>query len=100
MWNSAFVVFLHSMSQARIRRVPIMLCSLRSITENSNGPKHIETTLTRAKFEELKVPVENCLRDAWLTFTDLDEVILIGGSTHPNATVNPDEEVALGAAVQ
>ncbi|KAJ6427754.1 hypothetical protein OIU84_023203 [Salix udensis] len=86
-------------------------------------PKHIETTLTRAKFEELcsdlldrlKTPVENSLRDAKLAFKDLDEVILVGGSTRipavqelvkkytgkdPNVTVNPDEVVALGAAVQ
>ncbi|KAG6400626.1 hypothetical protein SASPL_137467 [Salvia splendens] len=88
-----------------------------------HGPKHIETTLTRAKFEELcsdlldrlKTPVQNSLRDAKLSFSDLDEVILVGGSTRipavqelvkkltskdPNVTVNPDEVVALGAAVQ
>ncbi|OIV96244.1 hypothetical protein TanjilG_14921 [Lupinus angustifolius] len=97
--------------------------SLPFITATSDGPKHIETTLTRAKFEELcsdlldrlKKPVENSLRDAKLSFNDLDEVILVGGSTRipsvqelvkkltgkdPNVTVNPDEVVALGAAVQ
>ncbi|KAL9258198.1 Stromal 70 kDa heat shock-related protein [Drosera capensis] len=97
--------------------------SLPFITATADGPKHIETTLTRAKFEELcsdlldrlKTPVENSLRDAKLSFNDLDEVILVGGSTRipavqelvkkltgkePNVTVNPDEVVALGAAVQ
>ncbi|KAE8695501.1 Heat shock 70 kDa protein 6 [Hibiscus syriacus] len=93
------------------------------ITATADGPKHIETTLTRVKFEELcsdlldrlKKPVENSLRDAKLSFNDIDEVILVGGSTRipavqelvkkmtgkePNVTVNPDEVVALGAAVQ
>ncbi|CAN0890856.1 Stromal 70 kDa heat shock-related protein, chloroplastic [Linum grandiflorum] len=106
---------LSSLTQANI--------SLPFITATADGPKHIETTLTRAKFEELcsdlldrlKTPVENSLRDAKLTFKDLDEVILVGGSTRipsvqelvkkltgkdPNVTVNPDEVVALGAAVQ
>ncbi|GER54967.1 heat shock protein 70 [Striga asiatica] len=93
------------------------------ITATADGPKHIETTLTRAKFEELcsdlldrlKTPVQNSLRDAKLSFSNIDEVILVGGSTRipavqelvkkltgkdPNVTVNPDEVVALGAAVQ
>ncbi|MBA0768380.1 hypothetical protein Gotri_017183 [Gossypium trilobum] len=93
------------------------------ITATADGPKHIETTLTRVKFEELcsdlldrlKKPVENALGDAKLSFKDIDEVILVGGSTRipavqelvrkmtgkePNVTVNPDEVVALGAAVQ
>lgn len=97
--------------------------SLPFITATADGPKHIETTLTRVKFEELcsdlldrlKTPVENALRDAKLSFKDLDEIILVGGSTRipavqdlvkrvtnkePNVTVNPDEVVALGAAVQ
>ncbi|PWA68435.1 chloroplast heat shock protein 70 [Artemisia annua] len=99
------------------------LLSLPFITATADGPKHIDTTLTRAKFEELcsdlldrlKRPVESSLRDAKLSFSDLDEVILVGGSTRipavqevvksltgkePNVTVNPDEVVALGAAVQ
>ncbi|CAL1352129.1 unnamed protein product [Linum trigynum] len=106
---------LSSLTQANI--------SLPFITATAEGPKHIETTLTRVKFEELcsdlldrlKTPVENSLRDAKLSFKDLDEVILVGGSTRipavqelvkkltgkdPNVTVNPDEVVALGAAVQ
>ncbi|CAN6346919.1 unnamed protein product [Urochloa humidicola] len=97
--------------------------SLPFITATADGPKHIETTLTRAKFEELcsdlldrlKTPVDSALRDAKLQFKDIDEVILVGGSTRipavqelvkkmtgkdPNVTVNPDEVVALGAAVQ
>ncbi|KAK8933652.1 hypothetical protein KSP39_PZI015668 [Platanthera zijinensis] len=97
--------------------------SLPFITATADGPKHIETTITRAKFEELcsdlldrlKTPVDNSLRDAKLSISDLDEVILVGGSTRipavqelvrkltgkePNVTVNPDEVVALGAAVQ
>ncbi|CAK7357135.1 unnamed protein product [Dovyalis caffra] len=97
--------------------------SLPFITATADGPKHIETTLTRVKFEELcsdlldrlKTPVENSLRDAKVSYKDLDEVILVGGSTRipavqelvrkltgkdPNVTVNPDEVVALGAAVQ
>ncbi|CAH9136774.1 unnamed protein product [Cuscuta epithymum] len=97
--------------------------SLPFITATTDGPKHIDTTLTRAKFEELcsdlldrlKTPVETSLRDAKLSFNDIDEVILVGGSTRipavqdlvrkltgkePNVTVNPDEVVALGAAVQ
>ncbi|KAL0357214.1 UNVERIFIED_CONTAM: Stromal heat shock-related protein, chloroplastic [Sesamum calycinum] len=101
---------LSSLTQTNIRHV-------------KNGPKHIETTLTRAKFEELcsdlldrlKTPVQNSLKDAKLAFSDIDEVILVGGSTRipavqelvkkltgkdPNVTVNPDEVVALGAAVQ
>ncbi|KAL2609722.1 hypothetical protein R1flu_028295 [Riccia fluitans] len=97
--------------------------SLPFITATAEGPKHIDTSLTRAKFEELcsdlldrcRTPVENSLRDAKLTFKDLNEVILVGGSTRipavqelvkritgrdPNVSVNPDEVVALGAAVQ
>ncbi|KAG7025055.1 Heat shock 70 kDa protein 6, chloroplastic [Cucurbita argyrosperma subsp. argyrosperma] len=97
--------------------------SLPFITATRDGPKHIDTTLTRVKFEELcsdlldrlRSPVETALKDAKLSFKDIDEVILVGGSTRipavqelvkkmtgkePNMTVNPDEVVALGAAVQ
>uniref|UniRef100_A0A452Y828 Stromal 70 kDa heat shock-related protein, chloroplastic n=1 Tax=Aegilops tauschii subsp. strangulata TaxID=200361 RepID=A0A452Y828_AEGTS len=97
--------------------------SLPFITATADGPKHIETTLTRGKFEELcsdlldrlRTPVDNSLRDAKLSLKEIDEVILVGGSTRipavqdlvkkmtgkdPNVTVNPDEVVALGAAVQ
>lgn len=97
--------------------------SLPFITATADGPKHIDTTLTRAKFEELcsdlldrlKRPVETALKDASLSFKDIDEVVLVGGSTRipavqdlvrkmtgkePNVSVNPDEVVALGASVQ
>ena len=98
--------------------------SLPFITADANGPKHLNTTLTRAKFDQLTAdlvertvkPVEEAMADAKLTANDLDEVILVGGSTRtpavqaqvrrltggkdPNMTVNPDEVVALGAAIQ
>ncbi|GBG94161.1 molecular chaperone DnaK [Ligilactobacillus salitolerans] len=97
--------------------------SLPFITAGDAGPLHLETTLTRAKFNELtsdlvektRVPVQNALSDAGLSNGDLDEVILVGGSTRipavkelveketghkPNESVNPDEAVALGAAIQ
>ncbi len=97
--------------------------SLPFITADQNGPKHLEMTLTRAKFEQLcddlfkKTihPIEQALQDAGLTKEDLDEVILVGGSTRipaiqqivkdmtgkePHKGVNPDEVVAVGAAIQ
>ncbi len=96
---------------------------LSYITADASGAKHLETTLTRSKFEELvddlieKVvePCQKCLADAGLKPGDLDEVILVGGSTRipavqrkvkqlfgkePNKTVNPDEVVGVGAAIQ
>jgi molecular chaperone DnaK len=97
--------------------------SLPFITATETGPKHIETTIKRAFFEELcddlisrcRVPVENSLKDARLETDLLDQVVLVGGSTRipsvqnvvksitgkaPNQTVNPDEVVAVGAAIQ
>lgn len=97
--------------------------SLPFITLGDNGPLHLETTLTRAKFNQLtndlvertKQPVLNAMKDAGLSFSDIDEVILNGGSTRipavqemvkeltgkePNHSINPDEAVALGAAIQ
>lgn len=97
--------------------------SLPFITSGDNGPLHLETTLTRAKFNQLtndlvertKQPVLNAMKDAGLSFSDIDEVILNGGSTRipavqemvkeltgkePNHSINPDEAVALGAAIQ
>ncbi|MEO1386187.1 MAG: molecular chaperone DnaK [Cyanobacteria bacterium J06634_6] len=97
--------------------------NLPFITATQDGPKHLDTTLTRAKFEELcsdlikrcGVPVETALKDAKLSKSDIDEVVLVGGSTRipavqklvqkildkePNQTVNPDEVVAIGAAIQ
>lgn len=97
--------------------------SLPFISAGASGPLHLETTLTRAKFNELtadlvektRIPVENALKDADLSASDLDVVILNGGSTRipavqeavekwtgkeSNHSINPDEAVALGAAVQ
>ncbi|MBZ2404842.1 molecular chaperone DnaK [Liquorilactobacillus hordei] len=97
--------------------------SLPFITAGENGPLHLEKTLTRAQFDNLtadlvertKIPVRNALKDAGLSMSEIDEVILVGGSTRipavqaaveaetgkkPNQSVNPDEAVALGAAIQ
>mgnify|MGYP001623789958 CR=1 FL=1 len=90
--------------------------SLPFISAGENGPLHLEKTLSRAQFNQLtKQPVMNALKDADLTFDDIDEVILNGGSTRipavqemvkeltgkePNHSINPDEAVALGAAIQ
>jgi molecular chaperone DnaK len=98
--------------------------NLPFVTADASGPKHLNTSLTRAKFEQLtedliertRGPVEQALSDAKLTADDIDEVILVGGSTRipkiqelvrrltggkePNQTVNPDEVVAIGAALQ
>ena len=97
--------------------------NLPFITADANGPKHLDKTLTRAEFENktasllrrCEEPVKKALADAGLSTGDIDEVLLVGGSTRmpsvqelvekmtgkkPNMTVNPDEVVALGAAVQ
>jgi molecular chaperone DnaK len=98
--------------------------SLPFITADASGPKHLEMRLTRAQFEQLTAdlverctgPVRQALADAKLTARDLDEVVLVGGSTRipavqalvrrltggkePNQSVNPDEVVAIGAAIQ
>lgn len=97
--------------------------SLPFISGGESGPLHLEMTLTRAKFDEItddlvtrtKNPVRQALKDAGLSKSDIDEVILVGGSTRipavveavkaetgkePNRSVNPDEVVAMGAAVQ
>ena len=97
--------------------------NLPYVTATSSGPKHLVTTLTRAKFEQLSdtlvkrsmEPVKKALKDASLTKKDIDEVILVGGSTRipiiqkevealfgkkPSKGVNPDEVVAVGAAIQ
>jgi molecular chaperone DnaK len=97
--------------------------NLPFITATADGPKHIETRLTRAQFEELcadligrlRGPVKRAMHDAQLTAYDIDEVVLVGGSTRipavqelvrsfinkrPNQNVNPDEVVAVGAAIQ
>ncbi len=97
--------------------------NLPFITATPEGPKHLDLTLTRAKFEELAsnlidrcgVPVEQALKDAKLSTGEIDEIVMVGGSTRmpsvkelvkrvtgkdPNQTVNPDEVVAVGAAIQ
>ena len=98
--------------------------SLPFITADASGPKHLEMKLTRAKFEQLTAdlvercvgPVKQALSDAKMTDRDIDEVILVGGATRmpavqalvrrltggkePNQSVNPDEVVAVGAAIQ
>jgi molecular chaperone DnaK len=98
--------------------------NLPYVTADASGPKHLLMKLTRAKFEQLseglvkrlRTPVELALKDAGLQVNDLDEVVLVGGATRmpmvqalvkqltggkePNKSVNPDEVVAIGAAVQ
>ncbi|NJO85874.1 MAG: molecular chaperone DnaK [Synechococcaceae cyanobacterium RM1_1_27] len=97
--------------------------NLPLVTATADGPKHLDIRLSRAKFEDIcsglinrcRTPVENALRDAKLTKADINEVVLVGGSTRipaikalvkdligkeANETVNPDEVVAVGAAIQ
>ena len=97
--------------------------NLPFITADANGPKHLDLNLTRAKFEDLcfdllercKKPVEQALQDAGISKNDINEVVLVGGSSRipavqklvkdytgkePNQSVNPDEVVAVGAAIQ
>jgi molecular chaperone DnaK len=98
--------------------------NLPFITADQNGPKHLQTTINRSKFEQLisglvektRKPVQDALKDAGLAANQIDEVVLVGGSTRvpmvqklvkelfngkePNRTVNPDEVVAIGAAIQ
>lgn len=97
--------------------------NLPFITADANGPKHLDVTLTRAKFEELigdlieatKIPVQNALKDAGITADQLHKILLVGGSTRvpavqeavkkitgkdPDKGINPDECVAIGAAIQ
>ncbi len=97
--------------------------NLMFITADANGPKHLDLNLTRAKFEDLcydllercKKPVEQAIQDAGISKSEINEVVLVGGSSRipavqklvkdytgkePNQSVNPDEVVAVGAAVQ
>jgi len=106
---------LSSVTQAEI--------NLPFITATQDGPKHLDMVLTRGKFEDLcadlidrcRIPVENAVRDAKIDKSAIDEVVLVGGSTRipavqelvkrvlgkdPNQSVNPDEVVAVGAAIQ
>ncbi|QDZ39880.1 molecular chaperone DnaK [Euhalothece natronophila Z-M001] len=106
---------LSSVSQADV--------NLPFITATQEGPKHLDMSLTRAKFEEIcsdlidrcSIPVENALKDAKIDKSKIDEIVMVGGSTRipaiqelvnkklgkdPNLSVNPDEVVAIGAAIQ
>jgi len=97
--------------------------NLPFITADANGPKHLDLNLTRAKFEDLsydllercKKPVEQAIKDAGISKSEINEVVLVGGSSRipavqqlvkeytgkePNQSVNPDEVVAVGAAIQ
>ncbi len=97
--------------------------NLPFISADATGPKHLQMTLSRAQFEQMvddliertKIPCQNALRDAGLSASDIDEVILVGGSTRvpkvqeivkqlfgkePHKGVNPDEVVAMGASIQ
>ena len=97
--------------------------NLPFITATAEGPKHLDMNLTRAKFDELThdliertaIPVQNALKDAGITASELGKVLLVGGSTRmisaqekvkqitgkePSKSLNPDECVAIGAAIQ
>ncbi|MBC8875200.1 MAG: molecular chaperone DnaK [Planctomycetes bacterium] len=110
-------------AKRELSSVPQTDINLPFITADASGPKHLQMTITRSKFEELidpllarvRKPVEQALRDAKLEPKDIDEVVLVGGSTRvpkiqqivkemfgkePHKGVNPDEVVAMGAAVQ
>ena len=110
-------------AKIELSNVPQTEINLPFLTATESGPKHLERMISRAKFEDLcsslidraRIPVENALADAKLDASKIDEVVLVGGSTRipavqgivekvlgkkPNQTVNPDEVVAIGAAVQ
>ena len=110
-------------AKIELSSVSVTDINLPFITADQDGPKHLETRLTRSEFEglcddllgRLRQPVKRALKDADLTPTDIDEVVLVGGATRmpmvqklvramigqqPNQNVNPDEVVAVGAAIQ
>ncbi|CAD7703226.1 unnamed protein product [Ostreobium quekettii] len=110
-------------AKIELSTLPQTSVNLPFITATADGPKHIDTNITKAKFEDIcsdlldrcRRPVEQALKDAKLSLSEIDEVILVGGSSRipavrdlvqsmtqkePNVSVNPDEVVALGAAVQ
>jgi molecular chaperone DnaK len=110
-------------AKKELSTVPQTDINLPFIAQDSSGPKHLQVTITRAKFEELtddlvrrcRVPVEQALKDAGMKPGDIDDVVLVGGSTRipkvqkmvkeifgkdPHKGVNPDEVVAIGAAIQ
>ncbi len=110
-------------AKKELSTVPQTDINLPFIAQDSSGPKHLQVTITRAKFEELtdelvrrcRRPVEQALKDAGMKPGDIDDVVLVGGSTRipkvqkmvkdifgkdPHKGVNPDEVVAIGAAIQ
>lgn len=110
-------------AKVELSNLPQTDISLPFITATHTGPKHLECSISRAKFEDLctdlikrcEVPVKNAIQDAQLDTSKINEVVLVGGSTripaiqrlvkkligkNPNQSVNPDEVVAIGAAVQ
>lgn len=111
-------------AKIELSSLPEVSISIPFVTATSSGPKHLDLKLTRAKFNELthslvercRKPVERALEDAGLNYDKIDEVVLVGGSTRipsvqalvksmtggkePNQSVNPDEVVAVGAAIQ
>ncbi|NJM19710.1 MAG: molecular chaperone DnaK [Richelia sp. SL_2_1] len=110
-------------AKIELSAVSVTDINLPFITADQDGPKHLETRLTRSQFEgmcddllgKLRIPVKRALRDAGMTPRDIEEVVLVGGSTRmpiieklvegmiglqPNQNVNPDEVVGIGAAVQ
>lgn len=110
-------------AKIELSAVSITDINLPFITADQDGPKHLETRLTRSQFEamcddllgKLRIPVKRALRDAGMTPRDIEQVVLVGGSTRmpiieklvegmiglqPNQNVNPDEVVGIGAAVQ
>lgn len=124
--NQALQRLTEAAEKAKIELSSIMetTISLPFITADANGPKHLELKLSRAKFEDLtrslvercRKPVQDAIKDAKLSANDIEEVVLVGGSTRipavqqlvksltggkePNQSVNPDEVVAIGAALQ
>ena len=110
-------------AKKELSSVPSTDINLPFITADSSGPKHLNLSLTRAKFEQLvndllerlKIPCQNALKDSGLATSEINEIILVGGSTRmpavqqvakdifgkePSKGVNPDEVVAVGAAIQ
>jgi molecular chaperone DnaK len=110
-------------AKKELSSVPQTDINLPFITADASGPKHLQMNITRAKFEELidpliercRKPVEQALKDAKFSPSDIDEIVLVGGSTRvpkvqemvkkifgkdPHQGVNPDEVVAIGAAIQ
>ena len=122
-WDQRIIDWMAEKAKMELSSTTQTNINLPFITADASGPKHLDYTLTRAEFERItkdlldrcKKPVEQALKDAGLKMGEVDEVILVGGSTRmpavqelvkqltgkaPNMSVNPDEVVAMGAAVQ